>query len=97
MVAELRAAGYSIVGDLADLIPTARPTGVDPDGPPDAAQADAALAGMVSLVSLVADSRVATTAVRRSQRGPLARRVETLVGRTPVLAAARDRYRRRRG
>jgi hypothetical protein len=95
MVEQLRAAGYSVTGDLAELIPTSRPVGEDPDAAPNEAQAAAALAGMVSLVELVADSKVATTAVRRGQRGPLARRIEDLVGRTPALGALRDRYRRR--
>ena len=97
IVEELRAAGYPVVGDLAELVPTSRPVGLDPDAPPADAQADAALAGMVSLVSLVADSRVATTAVRRSQRGALARKIEDVVGRTPALTAVRNAYRRRFG
>ena len=97
IAAELRAAGYSVVGDLAELVPTTRPTGLDPDAVPPDARADAALAGMVSMVTLVAGSPVARTAVRRSQRGPLARKVEDLVGRTPALGRLRDAYRRRRG
>jgi hypothetical protein len=97
ITAELRAAGYSVVGDLAELVPVSRPTGLDPDNVPGDARAEAALAGMVSMVALVADSPVATTAVRRSQRGALARRVEDIVGRTPALARLRDAYRARRG
>jgi hypothetical protein len=95
MVEELRAAGYSVVGDLAELVPSVRPTGVNPDAVPADARADAALAGMVSLVSVVADSRIARDAVRRSQRGPVARRIEEVVGRVPALAKLRDAYRRR--
>jgi len=97
MVEELRTAGYSVVGDLAELVPAVRPTGLDPDFVPADARADAAIAGMVSLVSVVADSRVARDAVRRSQRGPVARRVEEVVGRVPALARLRDAYRRRTG
>jgi hypothetical protein len=97
MVEQLRAAGYSVVGDLAELVPAVRPTGIDPDAVPSAAQADAAVAGMVSLVSVVADSRIARTAVRRSQRGPAARKFEELVGRIPALARSRDAFRGRFG
>jgi hypothetical protein len=94
---ELRAAGYSVVGDLAELVPSTRPAGVNPDDVPADARAEAALAGMVSMVALVADSRVAKTAVRRSQRGAVARKVEDFVGRTPALGRLRDAYRARRG
>ena len=97
MAAELRAAGYSVSGDLADLVPTSRPTGVNPDDVPADARADAALAAMVSMAALVADSPAATTAVRRSQRGAVARKVEDVVGRTPALGRLRDAYRARRG
>ena len=95
VVDELRAAGYSVVGDLAELVPTTRPTGLDPDAVPADARADAALAGMVSMVGLLADSPVATTAVRRAQRGAFARKLEDVIGRTPALARLRDRYRGR--
>jgi hypothetical protein len=97
ITAELQAAGYSVAGDLAELVPTSRPVGLDPDDVPADARADASLAGMVSMVALVGDSRVATTAVRRSQRGAVARRVEDVVSRTPALARLRDAYRARRG
>jgi hypothetical protein len=97
IAAELRAAGYSVVGDLAELVPTSRPTGLDPDDVPADARADAALAGMVSMVEIVAESPLAKTAVRRSQRGVVARRIEDVVARTPVFARVRDAYRARRG
>ena len=97
IVGELRAAGYSVVGDLSELVPTTRPSGVDPDDVPADAQADAALAGMVSMAALVADSPAASTAIRRAQRGSLARKVEDIVGRTPALGRLRDAYRARRG
>jgi hypothetical protein len=97
MTAELRTAGYDVVGDLDELVPAVRPTGLDPDDVPAAARADAALAGMVSMVEIVADSRIAKTAVRRAQRGAFARKVEDIVGRTPALGGLRDAYRARRG
>jgi len=95
VVEELRAAGYSVVGDLAELVPTTRPTGLDPDDVPADARAEAALAGMVSMVGLLAEGPVATTAVRRAQRGAFARKLEDVIGRTPALARLRDRYRGR--
>src|SRR5947208_1047716 len=94
-VDQLREAGYDVVGDLAELIPAVRPAGLDPDAAPSDAQADAAVAGMVSLVSTAVTGRVARTAVRRSQRGALARRMEDAAARTRPLAAVRDAYRRR--
>jgi hypothetical protein len=97
IAAELRAAGYAVVGDLAELVPTSRPTGLDPDDVPADARAEAALAGMVSMVTLVADSPAARTAVERSQRGAFARKIEDVVGRAPALGRLRDAYRRRRG
>lgn len=96
-VDQLREAGYDVVGDLAELIPAVRPAGLDPDAAPSDAQADAAVAGMVSLVSTAVTGRVARTAVRRSQRGALARRMEDAAARTRPLAAVRDAYRRRFG
>ncbi len=95
IVDRLRDAGYCVEGDLADLVPTTRPTGLNPDDVPADARADAALAGMVSMVALIADGRVATTAIRRSQRGAIARKVEDVVGRTPALAWLRTLYRSR--
>jgi hypothetical protein len=51
-VAALRAADYVVVGDLEELIPTARPTGVDPDAVPADQQADAAIAGLAAVVRM---------------------------------------------
>ena len=59
--------------------------------------ADAALAGMVSLVEVVMSSRVAAIAVRRAQRGAVARKLEELAYRSRAVAASRDAYRRLRG
>jgi hypothetical protein len=96
-VAELRENGYDVVGDLADLVPRSRPTGVDPDGVPPEQLADAALAGMVSLVEVVLDSPLAASAVERAQRGALALRLEHLAHRSRAIAAARNFYRRWHG
>ena len=49
MVAALSATSYHVVGDLAELIPSVRPTGADPDQVPATEQADAAIAGMAVL------------------------------------------------
>jgi hypothetical protein len=93
-VEALRRSGYDVVGNIDDLVPTTRPTGVDPDDVPPDQFAEAALAGMVSLVEVVMDSPIAATAVRRSQRGPVARKLEQLSGRSPAMRAVRDAYRR---
>ena len=96
-VAELQECGYDVVGDLADLVPSTRPTGVDPDNVPPEQLADAALAGMVSLVELVMSSPAAAIAMRRAKRGVMARKVEELAYRSRAVAATRDAYRRWRG
>jgi hypothetical protein len=49
MVTALAATSYHVVGDLAELIPSVRPTGADPDQVSAAEQADAAIAGMAVL------------------------------------------------
>jgi hypothetical protein len=49
-VEDVRGAGYDIVGDLAELIPTQRPTGQDPDAVPAEAALPAAVAGMAALL-----------------------------------------------
>jgi hypothetical protein len=87
-VARLTKAGYDVVGDLAELIPRSRPTGLDPDDAPAEAQADAALAGMVNLASMVVTGRVAAHAVRRAQRGSVALRAEHVLRTHPRLARA---------
>jgi hypothetical protein len=46
-------AGYDVIGDLSELMPTAPRNGVDPDEADPAAQADAAVAGMAALVSYI--------------------------------------------
>lgn len=49
-VRQLAAAGYDIVGDLDELIPTGPRGGIDPDSVPADAQAQAAIDGMAALV-----------------------------------------------
>lgn len=95
-VAELRSAGYDVVGDLAELVPDARPGGLDPDDVPAEARADAALAGMVGLASIALEGTVADAAVRRAQRGFLARRLEELARRSGTVARLREIWRNRR-
>lgn len=51
-VQALTAADYHVVGDLDELIPSVRPTGVDPDCAPAGEQAAAAIAGIAALVTL---------------------------------------------
>lgn len=51
-VAALQDAGYDVVGDLGELLPTKRPTGADPDAAPAEEQADAAIDGLAALVRL---------------------------------------------
>jgi hypothetical protein len=97
MVGELRETGYDVVGDIEDLIPSTRPTGLDPDNVPPEQFAEAAIAGMVSLLEVGMESRVATHALRRSQRGLVARKLEVLAARFRAVAAARNAYRRWRG
>jgi hypothetical protein len=94
LVAELVAAGYDVVGDLDELIPGRRPTGIDPDNVPGDAFGDAAIAGMVSLLEVVLESPLAATAMRRAQRGAMARWLEDLAHRSKAVAALRDAYRR---
>lgn len=89
-VAELQQAGYDVVGDIQDLVPSTRPTGIDPDNVPAELFAEAAIAGMVSLLEVVLDSPLARTAVRRAQRGRLARKLEELAARSAPIAAIRD-------
>ena len=50
MVGALTAAGYDVVGDLTELLPGERPTGVDPDEAPDADLAAAAITGLAAVV-----------------------------------------------
>lgn len=96
-VEDLRKCGYDVVGDIEDLIPTTRPSGLDPDNVPPDQFAEAAIAGMVSLLEVGMESRVAAHALRRARRGALARRLEVLAARFGVVAAARDAYRRWNG
>jgi hypothetical protein len=51
-VRELAERGYDVVGDLADLVPTSRPTGQNPDDLPVEELADAAMATLAALVNV---------------------------------------------
>lgn len=51
-VRELSDRGYDIVGDLAELVPSVRPIGQDPDDLPLDALADAAMATLAALVNV---------------------------------------------
>jgi len=86
-VAALAEAGYPVVGDLAELIPTQRPSGADPDDPPAAEVADAAIAGLAALVQ-----QPATEASQRELRRVRAR----LAAAEEQLARAEARTLRRR-
>lgn len=50
----LHDAGYDIVGDLAEIVPSTRPTGEDPDHPPAADRAEAATRMLAALMEVVA-------------------------------------------
>jgi hypothetical protein len=50
VVAALTAAHYDVVGDLAELVPSVRPTGADPDRVPSEEEAEAAIAALAVLV-----------------------------------------------
>jgi hypothetical protein len=48
-------AGFDVVGDLGELTPTARPSGMDPDQVPGDLQADVGIAGIASLIHRLSD------------------------------------------
>jgi hypothetical protein len=99
-VQRLRQAGYSVVGDLGELIPAgpaADAGGTDPDAAPAEDRAGAALDAMVGLAALVLDGPTAAAAVRRAQRGAVARRAEELARRSDAAAKLRNVYRRLHG
>jgi hypothetical protein len=94
--AAMRAAGYDVAGDLADLVPAQRPVGADPDAPPPAEQVEAAgrmLAAMVWLLtddarwrigerlSRVSRGRLPASVLYRSGRHSLAERLESVARR----------------
>lgn len=47
-------AGYDVVGDLGELIPAKRPVGMDPDNVPGELAAEVGVAGIASLIHLLA-------------------------------------------
>jgi hypothetical protein len=48
-------AGYDVIGDLDDLLPTGRPSGLDPDDVPGDLRADAGVAGITRLIHRLVD------------------------------------------
>ena len=53
---QLNAAGYHIVGDLTEIMPATRPTGVDPDAADPAERAAAGLVAMTNFARRIADA-----------------------------------------
>lgn len=85
---ELGEAGYRVVGDLDELVPTAAGTGDHPDDVTDADLLDAALAAVRMLVE-----RESSRPVRPWSRATLRQRVGEFAGRHRGLLAARSLYR----
>jgi hypothetical protein len=79
-VRELADRGYDVVGDLAELIPTSRPTGQDPDDLPVEELADAAMATLAALVNVT---------MRRPAKPPAAAAKRTAAAGALRRAAAR--------
>ncbi|HZC70258.1 MAG TPA: hypothetical protein VE442_06170 [Jatrophihabitans sp.] len=48
-------AGYDVVGDLAELTPTSRPSGMDPDAVPAEMRAEVGVAGVAALINHLAE------------------------------------------
>ncbi len=110
-VEELRARGYDVVGDLADLLPDEPRPFVDPDAPDEAAVADAALDALTIMTAEAAklrDVEVELHEVIQDLMGqidalhatPGYRAKEKLVAlsrRNPVARAGYAGYRRLRG
>jgi hypothetical protein len=89
-LAQLRAANYDVVGDLAEFLPAGRPTGADPDAVPAEDRAVAATRMLGAMLTLLAKDGPVGGSTRVGQRGDaLTRRV---AGRlAPLRAAARRR------
>jgi hypothetical protein len=79
-VQRLRAAGYSISGDLSDLIPATRPVGSDPDRVPAGERARAAVRMLGAFVHLLAEGDGQQT-VGRQVRNRLAAMLPVAPGR----------------
>jgi hypothetical protein len=93
-VARLRSAGYAVVGELDELIPSTRPVGADPDAVPAEDRAEAAARMLGALLQLLAAQGTgeprrrpaATPAGAAKAGGAIARRV---VGRARRFAPHR--------
>jgi hypothetical protein len=94
-VGKLREAGYHVVGDLDELLPAARPTGVDPDHVPAEERADAAVAMLAATLQVVAQ-RGLRGRRRSSRRDRLETGLRALAGRAGRLGRVSDHLRRRR-
>ena len=79
-IASLQKAGYDVAGDLNELIPTTRSTGLDPDSIPGDEQAEVAVAAMASLVKMLMRER--------SKRKPVAAASPRVRARARAKAAA---------
>lgn len=69
----LREAGYDVAGDLKDLVPSMRTTGLDPDSIPGDQQAEVAVAAMASLVKMLMLERGKRKAITASSETAPAR------------------------
>lgn len=107
-VAELRSAGYSIVGDLDEFVPASRPVGADPDAVPAEDRAAAAtqmLAAMLRVEMTERKSGQRPSRERVSAKGDglvhgvveRARHSERLAPVRHRLRPVRDALQRRRG
>jgi hypothetical protein len=100
-IGRLRTAGYSVTGDLDELLPGDRPTGADPDSVPAADRAAAAGRMLAAMLQLLAEQsgehrKHAAGAVPAAPRGAeVARRVAARAERGGWLAPLRAGTRRR--
>jgi hypothetical protein len=102
-VAELSAAGYAVAGDLAELVPTHRPSGRDPDAIPADERADAALTMVAAVLAVVAKrglgepGRSGTAGLLEPPPAGIVRRIVDAARRGDLGPALRRRYRAWRG
>jgi hypothetical protein len=93
-VAELHEAGYEVVGDLHELVPSERPIGYDPDHVPAERRAEAAtrmLAAMFDLLSK-APAAVPSGALPASSAPPEERVDAAVTGMSSLVARATKEY-----
>lgn len=101
LVAGVHAAGYHVVGDLEELIPSPAPASAPTtiDDPPAEAQLEAALESMAGLLGRVARLRESERKLREDlreletrRRQPLKTVVRDLSHKYPVVMRARERW-----